>query len=274
MTTYTHRVDNSLNGYIKFIIDSFSNWEIIFVLCSRHLKTRYRRSFLGVFWSLLNPLLVTLVLWFVFVQVFSGRFEMPISYASYVLSGTLFVTLIQGTLPQIGDSITATGSISAKARVNPLSLIYSVSLSGITSLCFGLVPLCIYSFLKGSLSAQVFLLLPWMIITFFLLVSLGIWIAIAYSIFNDLQNIIAVLLILTSYVTPIFYPITMLKGITRKIVEFNPLTVCLEIFRISTVSYGKIGVTSLVFLISFILINFVVSTRILFTRWPKMVNKL
>ncbi len=274
MTIYIHRIDKNPSGYLKFIKESFSSWEIILVLCARHLKTRYRRSVLGVFWSLLNPLLVTFVLWFVFVQVFSGKFEIPISYATYVLSGTLFVTLIQGTLPQIGDSITATGSISSKARVSPLSLVYSVSLSGIASLCFGLIPMCIYSFLKGTLSLQVFLLIPWMIIIFFLLVSLGVWIALAYSMFNDLQNVIAVLLILTSYVTPIFYPISMLQGITRKIVEFNPLTVCLEIFRMSTVSYGNVSLANVIFLILFISLNFILSTSILFVRWSKMVNKL
>jgi ABC-2 type transport system permease protein len=266
--------DQSLIGYFKFLRSSFSNFDLVLVLSMRHLKTRYRRSILGIFWSLLNPLLVTLVLWFIFVQVFAGRFTLPISYALYVLSGTLFANLIQGSLPQIGDSITATGSVAGKARVNPLSLVYAVVISGLVSLSLGLVPLILFSITRNSFGLQAFVLIPWLIIVFFLLVSLGILVGLAYSIFNDLQNVISILLMLISYVTPIFYPVSMLQGVTRKVVEFNPLTNVLEIFRFATVSFGEINLKSIALSLIFVLVTFLLSTFLLYRRWPKMVTKL
>ena len=274
MDLLIHSIDQSFKGYFRFLRSSFSNFDLVLVLSMRHLKTRYRRSILGIFWSLLNPLLVTLVLWFIFVQVFSGRFTLPISYALYVLSGTLFANLIQGSLPQIGDSITATGSVAGKARVNPLSLVYAVVISGLVSLSLGLVPLIFFSITRNSFGLQALVLIPWMIIVFFLLVSLGILVGLAYSIFNDLQNVISILLMLISYVTPIFYPISMLQGVTRKVVEFNPLTNVLEIFRFATVSFGEINLMSIALSLIFVSISFLLSTFLLYRRWPKMVTKL
>jgi ABC-type polysaccharide/polyol phosphate export permease len=83
----------------KLIIDSFKAFwkyrELITILVKRDLSVRYKRSLFGIAWSMLNPLLTSLVMWIVFVQIFAQRFNDGLSYAPYVLSGVLILVFFQ-----------------------------------------------------------------------------------------------------------------------------------------------------------------------------------
>lgn len=261
--------------YLAFLLESLQSFEKIRVLSKRTLMARYRRNALGVLWSFLNPMVTTLVLWFIFVQIFAARFEINVSYAQYVLSGILFTNLIQTTLIQIGESITSTGSLVTKVYLNPLTMVFSVALSGIMNFVFGLVPLFLYTSISSRrIQWEIIYCLPWLIIIFFFLCSFGIWIAIIYSKFYDLNNVISVGLMLINYITPIFYPIDMLHGVTRKIVEINPLTVLLDVYRSFSINYSTVSFWQVIATIVVVVSNFALSTYLLFLRWPQMVKRI
>src|SRR5690606_4405856 len=86
------------------IIDPFVNmWSkrgLIGLMVGRDLTLRYKRSILGVWWTILNPLLTTLVYWFVFSNIFQRQGEGGAPFVVYLLSGTLFVSTFfsQGVL--------------------------------------------------------------------------------------------------------------------------------------------------------------------------------
>lgn len=258
-----------------FLLESFQSFEKIRVLSKRTLMARYRRNVLGILWSFLNPMVTTLVLWFIFVQIFAARFEINISYAQYVLSGILFTNLIQTTLIQIGESITSTGSLVTKVYLNPLTMVYSVALSGILNFVFGLLPLFLYTSISSKrVQWEIIYCLPWLFIIFFFLSGFGIWIAIIYSKFYDLNNVITVGLMLMNYVTPIFYPIDMLHGVTRKIVELNPLTVMLDVYRDFSINYSTTNFWLIIATLTIVVLNFAISTYALFLKWPQMVKRI
>ena len=239
------------------------------------LKARYRKSVLGIFWSLLNPLLTTLVLWFIFVQIFSSKFSIQTSYGAYVLSGILFTNLVQGTIPIIGDSITATGSLASKVKSNPLVFIYASTLSGIFNFMLGLLPLILISAFKGAFGGfKLFILIPFMLLVFIFVASTGIFVAVLYSKYHDTQNIIAVILMITSYVTPIFYPITVLHGFVRTLVTWNPLTILLCMYRDITIRYSSASLSQILLLLTLVPIYGLLACKLLQLKWPLMVGRI
>jgi ABC-2 type transport system permease protein len=259
----------------KYLLSSVKHPGLIYVLTNRALKTRYRKSLLGILWSFLNPLLTTIILWIVFVQVFSGRFPLPISYGVYVLSGILFVNLIQGTIPIIGESITSTGSLVSKVSVHPLVFVYANTLSGILNFLIGLTPLFLIAFVKGFLEGlRVFLILPFLIIIFLLICTLGILTSFLFSKYYDTHNIVLLILMTTQYVTPIFYPISILNGLPRILIENNPLTILLDFYRFAILGYGSFEFNKLMIISLLTLFSFLFTCWLLRRKWPSMVSRL
>ena len=259
----------------KWVRNRSLDFDVVYLIAKRQLKSRYRKSLLGMVWTALNPLLITLVLWFVFVNVFASRFTLSISYASYVFSGILFVNLVQVTLPLIGDSLSATGVLASKVRVKPQLFVYATAISGLVNFAIGLLPLSLIVILLDSgLTFRVLWILPWMAYMYLILVTLGTFVAVLFSNFDDSRNLIAVVLMTLTYVTPIFYPLEILSGTTRRIVELNPFTTAVEFFRLSFLNYGTVSYLSIVLSTGLIGVFLIISRKLLSKEWPKMVTRL
>jgi ABC-2 type transport system permease protein len=99
--------DSSVRGFL--FKDTFSSFythrSLIALLVRRDLTVRYKRSFLGLIWSLLNPLLTSLVLWFVFVYIFRPMLPDDTQFAPYLLAGVLTITFFTQGLTMAADSI-------------------------------------------------------------------------------------------------------------------------------------------------------------------------
>ena len=259
----------------KWVSNRSLDFDVVYLIAKRQLKSRYRKSLLGMLWTALNPLLITLVLWFVFVNVFASRFTLPISYASYVFSGILFVNLVQVTIPLIGDSLSATGVLASKVRVKPQLFVYATAISGLVNFAIGLLPLSLIVILLDSgLTFRVLWILPWMAYMYLILVTLGTFVAILFSNFDDSRNLIAVVLMTLTYVTPIFYPLEILNGATRRIVELNPFTTAVEFFRFSFLNYGTVSYLSIVLSSALIGVFLILARKLLSKEWPRMVTRL
>ena len=249
--------------------------DLVRVLALRQLKIRYRKSAFGALWTLLNPILITGVLWFVFVNVFASRFTLGISYASYVFSGIIFLNLIQGTIPMIGDTITSSGALPSKVPVRPSLFVYATALSGVINFMVGLFPLVIISIIfDNGISMKFFYIVPWLVMVFLCICSLGIIVALLFSNFDDTRNIVAILLMLLTYVTPIFYPLEMLKGVAFKIVQMNPFTTGINTFREAVLGYGHTDISNIILATVIITALFTISMRLLNRFWPEMVTRV
>jgi ABC-type polysaccharide/polyol phosphate export permease len=92
---------------------------LIRLLVMRDVLARYKRSLLGVWWTLLNPLLTMTVMWLVFSHIF--RFRVGISgvpYAVYLLAGVLLVLFFQQGVEMVASSIVANASVLTKVYVS------------------------------------------------------------------------------------------------------------------------------------------------------------
>jgi len=258
---------------VRKTLQSFWTYrELVVVLVKRDLTVRYKRSLLGVTWTLVNPLLTSLVLWVVFVQIFAQRFANGTSSAPYVLSGVLILVFFQQGFNQAADAIAQSASILMKIYVPPQIFALAGAISNAINFMFGLIALTILSLITGDgISWHAPLVIPMAIFMLFYITGLGLMISIIYIKFQDSRNIVSVYLMLMTYLTPVFYPKEILSGPILVFAEANPLTSYADIFRdvftnTSIATFGDwifVSVSSIFFL--------VIGMRVFVRAWPRVV---
>ena len=207
------------------------HWGLIRLLVVRDLTVRYKRSTLGVWWTVLNPLLTSLALWIIFGQVF--RFEIPgVPYGVYLLSGILFMTFVSQGVVTAGAAIVNGASILTKVRVPPEIFSFSASVAAGANFLLSLIPLLIVQVLTdvGIPWTMVLVPIPF-VATVGLIVGIGLLVASAAVYFYDVLDLTGVLLQLVSYMTPTFYPLSIVPPHFLGVVYANPLYSYLAVFR-------------------------------------------
>lgn len=207
------------------------------LLVVRDLTLRYKRSFLGVWWTLLNPLLTTGVMWLVFSAIF--RFQIPggVPYILYLTSGVLLITFFSQGINTVGQSLVASSSVISKVYVPPEVFAVSAAAAAGSNFLISLVPLFLVAVATGwgvPLTAPL-VVLP-AIALLMLVTGLGLLIATAAIRFSDTLDLAALAVLLIGYLTPTFYPITIVPEAYRHFMHFNPLYSYLVVFR--DVVYG------------------------------------
>lgn len=193
---------------IRRIVDLYQYRELIRNLVVRDLKVRYKNSVLGMLWSLLNPILMTLVFTVVFTLMLPGTTE---NYPVFFLAGFLPWSYLAASLGGSTSSIVGNASLIKKVffprEILPLSGVLSNLVNFLIALIvlFGMILI-----FRTRLSATV-LLLPLLILAQTLLIlGLAFFLSMANVFYRDTQHILTVVLQAWFFLTPIFYPITIL----------------------------------------------------------------
>ena len=197
-------------------------------LVARDFKTRYKRSVLGVVWSLLHPLLTTGVQYLVFSSLFGGRVG---NYPLYLLSGTVcFNFFTEATGGALGAVV---GNAPLITKVHVPLMIYPASrvLSATVNYLLALLPLLALAALTAALRPAA-ILLPWGGV-FLAGFSLGVGLILASLMvfFRDTQFLWGVASMLWMYATPVFYPDSILPEPLRRALVLNPLWHMLRFVR-------------------------------------------
>jgi ABC-type polysaccharide/polyol phosphate export permease len=182
--------------------------ELLRNLVSRNLKVRYRNSVLGVLWSLLNPLLMTLVFTIVFTLMIPSNIP---NYPVFFMCGFLPWTLLSSSLTEGTGSIINNAALIKKVYFPREILPISDVISNLVNFLIALIVLfaMLYVF-RMKLTAAVFML-PLIILTQVMFVTgLTLMLATANVFYRDTQHILTILLQAWFFLTPIFYPITVL----------------------------------------------------------------
>ncbi|MDU7473081.1 MAG: ABC transporter permease [Paenibacillus macerans] len=211
----------------------FSNfWRyrgLLYEFVVRDLKVKYRRSFLGYIWSLLNPLLMMIILTAVFSSLF--RFDIP-NYPVYLLSGQIIFNFFSEATTSAMNSIIGAGGIIKKVYVPKYIFPFSRVLSSFVTLLFSLIAILLVIIFTGSDISPIILLFP--IPLFYILVfsaGIGLILSVLAVYFRDMVHLYSVVLTAWSYLTPVFYPVTVVPEYVRGIIYSNPMYYYVEAFR-------------------------------------------
>lgn len=202
------------------------------LLVVRDMTLRYKRSLLGVWWTLLNPLLTTAVLWLVFSQVF--RFQVPggVPFIVYLLSGVLMVTFFSQGLNTVSASLVSSSGILTKVYVPPEVFAVAAAAAAGVNFLLSLLPLLVLQLATGvGIPWSVLLVpLPAMAMLAFV-VGTGLLVATAAIRFTDALDLVGITVVLLGYLTPTFYPVEVVPERFQTVIYCNPLYSYVTVFR-------------------------------------------
>lgn len=237
---------DSAPGRLQAIVEMREVWRYRYLirnLVSRDLKVRYKRSVLGFVWVMLNPLLTTVVLSVVFSFLF-GRSQ-P-NYPVFVLGGILVWNVFsQGTVAAMSNLI-GNAQTLRRMYIPPSVFVISSVGSALVNLLFTLVPFILVAFLFRVVFNAPFAL-TWLYVPVACLqaviftLGVGLIVASVMVFFNDTYEIYLVLLTAYNYLTPVFYPISILPPFMRPWEVYNPMYLF-----ISGVQKAVVGASSVV----------------------------
>lgn len=215
---------------INRLIPQFSQYKpLMKELVVRDLKIKYRRSFLGYVWSLLNPLLMMTVMTVVFSYMF--RFDIP-NYPLYLICGQTLWTFFNESTNMAMHSVLQNGTLIRKVYIPKYIFPISRVLSSFVTMGFSLVAILIVMLVTRVPVSIEMLMIP-VPLVFLLIFCMGMGMILsALSVyFRDIVHLYGVLTMAWMYVTPIFYPVSALPEEVAVFLSLNPMHHFISFFR-------------------------------------------
>jgi lipopolysaccharide transport system permease protein len=210
---------------------------LVSVLVERELKARYRGTFLGFFWSLLNPLLLLAVYSIVFTFVIPARVPSRVPYPLFLFAGLLPWLFTAGALLDSAVILPDNGPLLRKVvcspEVFPTVVVTSHFIHHLLALPVLLVATAVVSVSKGIPFPWTVVLLP-LVLAIWVVAVAGVALAVAALAvhFRDLKDLLHNVLQLLFFMTPIVYaPDLVPEGVLRRVVMLNPVTPLVTLYR-------------------------------------------
>jgi len=219
------------NEYFKGQLHTFNRFKYYLrLLIKRDFVAKYRRSILGVLWSLLNPMLTMLVM----TLVFSYLFEFAIvNFPVYLLSGLTIWTFFSESTTMAMTSVIAGESVIKKIYIPKYMFPLSRVISSLVNMAFSLIAVFIVVLFTRAPFYWTMLLIPIPIIYIFVF-SLGIAMLVSSLavFFRDLTYLYGIFTTLLMYLSAIFWPIEILEGgLLENLIGLNPMYQFITYFR-------------------------------------------
>lgn len=212
-------------------------------LVLKDIKIKYRRSVLGIAWSVLNPLLTMIVL----TQVFGMLLKIKVdNFATYYIVGYSLWAFFSEATTNSMSAILGASALIKKVYIPKYIFPLEKCLFSLVNFCFTLVAVLIVMIFQGVYPTFTSLLFPLPVIyAFFFICGMCLFLSAANVYFRDIEHLYSVFLTVWMYLTPIIYPIEILNGngklgtFVRQIVYLNPMTHYVQYFR-SVVMYNTV----------------------------------
>ena len=203
--------------------------DLVVQLIARNIKTRYKRSILGLVWSLLNPLMMMVVLTLVFAQIFRFSTE---HYAVYALSGLVFWNFFAQSTSYAMNELIWGGSLLSRIYVPKTIFAVSALGTGLINLLMAIIPLLFIAVATGVPIRVSFLWLP-VPILFGAMFALGVGLILSTLVayFADIVDVFQILVTAWMYLTPVIYPKEIIPERYIWLLELNPMYHLLQVFR-------------------------------------------
>lgn len=216
------------------------------------LKSRDQSKILGFLWNLLYPIIMFLIMYFIFFK-WSGKYVTK--FAPYLLVGIIeWNYFVNATNTAMAVILRRRGYVRSFSFPYEILIMSSILSNLIVHICEIAVLLILLYFINNGLSYTALLYPLVIIIETFLVLGISLMLSALYIFFRDVENIWAIVLRLSIFITPIFYSLDMLSPRHKTLIMFNPLTYILNISR-SVLVYKTLPMITdiiLIFLVSLV----------------------
>lgn len=211
-------------------LQNFNKYSFLLTeLIKRDISGKYKTSTLGLFWSFLNPLLSMIVLTMVFSLIFAGSIK---NFPVYLFSGKLLFDLFANTTTGAMNSIKGNAEIIKKIYVPKYMFAIGIVCSEFINFLISLIVLVLVMIVTKAPFHFALIYSP--IPIFFLIIlttGVGLILATATTFFTDIRYLYGVLIMLLSFMTPLFYPISIIPKKFLFAFKLNPLYAAVSSFR-------------------------------------------
>jgi ABC-type polysaccharide/polyol phosphate export permease len=214
---------------IEELKEIFQYRELLNQLVSRNIKVRYKRSILGIAWTMLSPLMMMTVMTLVFQKLFRAELE---HYPVYVLSGLIFWTFFSQTTTAAMNELVWGGSLLSRIYVPRSIFAFTALGTGLVNIFLSFVPLLVIMVVTGAPLKPSLLFLPIsiLIIAPFAL-GVGLFLSTLAVYFVDVLEMYQIVIMAWFYLSPILYPLDIIPQHYQWLFEMNPVYFFLEVFR-------------------------------------------
>lgn len=215
---------------MKEHIYNFLKYKDLFLeLIKKDIKLKYRNSVLGILWSMLNPLLMMVVLTIIFSNLFDKHID---HFPVYVLTGRLMYQFFSESTNFAMDSIGANAQLIKKVYVPKYLFPLSRICSSFITILISMIPLLLVMLVTGMSFHWVNLLAVYPLICLLISsIGAGLFLATINVFFKDMKHLYSIILTVIMYMTPIFYPASIIPDKYKILVEMNPLFNIVVMFR-------------------------------------------
>lgn len=225
------RIWNLFGNAWSGLCDVWNFRNLLYRLVIRDLKVKYQRSLLGLLWTLLNPLLTSLLL----ILVFSYVVRIQVNhYWAFILSGYFVWNFVQQVLGNSATVMSQHASLRRSVAFPSEVLIFSVTVSKLVEFLIGMtLVLGVVVFFHHHSFPLSFVLFPVLVlIQVILLVGLMYPIATISVLFDDVQHALPIVIFTLFYITPIFYPVAMVPELLRPYYFMNPFAGLVTLYHV------------------------------------------
>lgn len=231
-------------------------WEMVV----RDIKVKYKKSTLGLMWSVLNPLLMMIVMTIVFSTLFKSDIE---NFPIYLLAGQTAFSFFSEATNMAMMSIISNGALLKKVYVPKYIFPASKVIFGLVNFLFSLMAMVIVIiFTKLQISMHMILFPVFLVYLFIFSLGVGLILASYAVYFRDLIHLYGIFLLVWTYLTPIFYPVKIIPPQFMIIIKLNPMYHFIEYYRQILLYHMwpslKLNTICLVFAISTLIIGTIV----------------
>ncbi len=231
---------------IKNIWANFKKYKFLMMqLITRDFKVKYKRSVLGVVWSLLYPVLMMIVMAIVFSQMFRFKVE-GINYLVYLMTGIIMFNYFSEATNNAMTSVVSNFALISKVYIPkyifPIAKCLFIGINFILTLIPWIGLIILTQFGVGTYPASInwyYLIIPYIFFCMFMFtIGIGMMLSCVSVFLRDVFYIYGIILTIWNYFTPVFYSIEILPEKLQSVFQFNPLYQFITAVR-SIVLYGQ-----------------------------------
>ncbi|WP_168123907.1 ABC transporter permease [Paenibacillus sp. HB172176] len=210
--------------------------DLFIELVKKDIKLKYRNSILGIVWSMLNPILMMVVLSIIFMTIFHNEIEY---FPVYVLIGRVLYQFFSDATSFAMESVQVNSQLINKIYVPKYFFPLSRTLSTFVVSIISLIPVFFMMLFSGIqfhwINLLFFLPLMYLLI---ICSGLGLLLSAVNVFFRDMKHFYSIILLVLMYMTPIFYPASIIPDKYMSLILLNPLFPIVEMFR-DIIMYGS-----------------------------------
>lgn len=222
--------EKSIKTPVNEFVHVFTDYKFLLrQLVGRDFSVKYRRSYLGFLWTIINPLLTMIVMSAVFAYIFKISTQ---NYALYLIIGNVTFNCFSEATQLALLSIVGSGQLIKKVYMPKYIFPLSKAMFSFINYLISLIPVGMVMIYYKVAITKYIVLIP--VVAFFLFlfaVGIGLVLATFQVTMRDTQYLYGIVLVLWTYLTPIFYTFESISPSLQKIIAFNPMYIYINCMR-------------------------------------------